>query len=282
VNLTNVGVPFHGRLVASFDGYAEKFQQTLSMEDGEAQTVAIDPSFTDSIKSLRAATPATFRLDIYDDLDRTVYSDTKALKLLPLSYFAWYVNGELTHFLSPVFVTPNSDFVADVLKDAAGRTPWGGIVGYQYVSGYSHDEVTQYQMAAVWDALQERGFTYVNAPEAYSTSTVQNIKSAADTYADGSGNCIESVILLASVLEATGMTVNLVFTLGHAFLGVDTWYDDPTVNPIETTMLPSDTFDDAFQAGINRYERDRNSPFFHVIDVNVARDNGILPNPWIT
>lgn len=283
VNLTNVGMPFYGQLEATFGSYAEAFRRTVNLRDGESQTIYIDPSFSDTIKGLHAATPATFSITLTDSATgQVVYSDSQSYQILPLSYFAWYLDGDAVHFLSPVLVTPNSGFIDEVLVDAAARTPWGSIVGYQEIGGYSHDEVTQIQMAAVWDTLQERGFTYVNAPEAYSSSAAQKVKPPAEVYADQSGNCIESVLLLASILEATGMTVNIVFTLGHAYLGVDTWFDEPVLNALETTMLPTASFEDAYAVAANRYETDQHNQFFQLIDVKVARQYGINPNPWIT
>lgn len=256
----------------------------MNIDADDTTMVYLDPSFIDSkIDALKAATPATFMLIITDGTSGdTVWSESRQIQLLPLSYFAFMLDGVDMRPYSAAMVTPDSTYVRSVLTKAAEKTPWGAIGGYQEVPGYSHDEVTMYQMAAVWDTLQEHGFTYVNAPEAYTTSGAQYVKPPAVTYTDRSGNCVESVLLLASVLEATGMTVNFVYKPSHVYLGVDVWYDEPTVIALETTMLPYASFDLANGYASYSYEQDVDSPGFQLIDVRQARAYGIMPNPWMT
>ena len=283
VNITNHrATPLHGQLDVSFSGKATPISKTVYVPAESNLEVNVSPAWDASLRTLTAGTPINLQMTLTDaDTGKTISAESLSYRLLPPTYFAWRMGETEMTIFSPVLVTPNARFVAEVLAAAAAKTPWGTIVGYQDVPGYSRVDVTTYQIEAVWDALQARGFAYVNAPEAYATTAVQHIKPPSVTYGDRTGNCIESVLLLASILEATGMTTNLLYTETHAWLGVDTWSDDTDIIPVETTQLGRGSFLDAWEVGVDNYDKWSDSDEFQLVDVRAARDSGILPNPWL-
>ena len=65
---------------------------------------------------------------------------------------------------------------------------------------------------------------------------------------NGSGICIETAVLMASVLESASMHAMIVFTPGHAQTAVETWSGSGQYFLIETTMLPFTATQDALQS----------------------------------
>lgn len=54
---------------------------------------------------------------------------------------------------SPVLATPHADPIQKILSAAARATPWNAILGYQEMGGYSHYEIVEHQMCAVYNVL---------------------------------------------------------------------------------------------------------------------------------
>ena len=88
----------------------------------------------------------------------------------------------------------------------------------------------------------EVNVTYVNSTLAFSpddTTAVQRVRLSARSARDaGAANCIDGVVLLASLLEAIlAATRRSSSSPGHAFLGWETWRDSGEWRYLETTML---------------------------------------------
>ena len=95
----------------------------------------------------------------------------------------------------------------------------GILPGYQYSYGYGQGEeayVTMIQVAAIQSAISAMGVRYNMG--AYSLNATQRVLMPDAVLASQSGICIETAILMASVLQSADMHPMIVFTPGHVNL----------------------------------------------------------------
>jgi hypothetical protein len=152
------------------------------------------------------------------------------------------------------------------------------------------------QVRAVWNALEAHGLRYAPGDPALSRGPniySQRVRLVADSWAERRANCIDSSVLIASVLERIGIRSFIVLVPRHAFVGF--YGDAGRARPefLETTLLGTDaahlppgtasSFDAARAAGRVRYNRiaarldKAHRPDYALIDIETARAYGIVP-----
>lgn len=199
--------------------------------------------------------------------------------------------------LLAAYVLPNDAMVATLLKDAsrllerAGQN--GSIEGYQ-----SRDPSRAWMLAgAIWSATTGLGLTYANPPASFEDHG-QKIRSPERIKREGLATCLDTSLLLAAAWEQAGLHPVILFTEGHAFVGV--WLIDrdfgavtqPDVVAVrkaivlkefvavETTMLtkrPTIGFAEAADAGRERLSEAREHEFLSAIEICRARSARIRP-----
>ena len=153
------------------------------------------------------------------------------------------------------WMTPETDGILQVRRNAVSwleqsfGTEYGMLPGYQPAYGFTSDQgayITYYQVAAMQSAISSMGVRYNMGP--YSFSASQRVLMPDAVLENGSGICIETAVLMASVLESASMHAMIVFTPGHAQTAVETWSGSGQYFLIETTMLPFTATQDALQS----------------------------------
>lgn len=114
----------------------------------------------------------------------------------------------------------------------------------------TREDVARDALAAIYNELRARGTTYVNITTSYFALT-QHVRRASEVLATGGANCIDGSLLFASLLELIGMQPVVIFKTGHAYVGVRSGPGSSYVWPIETTMVGSDTFVNAYNTAIS-------------------------------
>lgn len=197
------------------------------------------------------------------------------------------------------FVQPQQPVLAEVLREADAilteRTGRGGLNAYQE-SAERNDDIVD----AIARALHARGLTYANPPAAWAEHT-QRIRSAEEVLSERLATCLDSTVLMASLLEQAGIDAQLWLLPGHIVLGY--WRDheqslagDTLQSPallsnqidrgalrlMETTALTAPeypgagTLHDLAHRAVGGQGADRAE---QVIDVVSARKEGIYPLP---
>jgi len=162
------------------------------------------------------------------------------------------------------------------------------------------------QVRAVWNALEAHGLRYAAGDPALSRGPSiysQRVRLVAESWAERRANCIDSSVLIASVLERIGIRSFIVLVPQHAFVGFytsdDRRSDDSQAGNrgrpefLETTLLGTDvqhlprgaasSFDAARTAGRLHFNRVANRldkahrPDYALIDIETARAYGIVP-----
>jgi hypothetical protein len=144
----------------------------------------------------------------------------------------------------------------------------------------SHHEVAKYQAEAIYGVLKDQGMAYVNAPGGTTWwSGVQTIKYPAETIADKAGNCIDGTLVFASAFEAMGMRPVILYAPGHAFVGVRMWTTEDIIVPVETTMVGTSSFDQAYVKAVDEIDQNNQAGTLWPVDIATARPLGVSPAP---
>ena len=195
------------------------------------------------------------------------------------------------------FVSPNDPAVARILKDAArlleDKRHDGSMNGYQ-----SGDPRRAYMLAgAIWSAVTGLGLTYAEPPASFEKAG-QKIRGPSRITDEGLTTCLDSTLFLAAAFEAAGLNPVVLFSQGHAWVGV--WLlkkdfghvTEPDVVAvrkavqahefvaIETTLLtkrPSIGFEQAVDEGRRRLAENRDPEFVMAVDIARARAARIRP-----
>ena len=199
--------------------------------------------------------------------------------------------------LVAAFVRPNDPVIDLILHEASriltasGRN--GAIEGYKVGKRERGWEITN----AIWAALSARGITYVLPPASFER-TGQKVRTPSDVLERRAGTCLDLTLLVAACLEQAGLNPVVVFTRGHAFVGLWLQAEElPTVAIddvqvlrkrrdledlvfIETTLLtqtPVPRFAVAIATGNRHVDEDADKPLELAIDIRRARTMQIKP-----
>ena len=230
--------------------------------------------------------------------DEVVLRQSHSIRLM--AYDQW-TGLSIKPELIASFVTPNSPYISRVLVKAASFLE--RLSGSCTMDGYQSGDRNRVRMqvAAIYEALRSEGIVYVSAPVSYEAMG-QRIRLADKVLGEKLGNCLDTTLLVASVLEAASIHPVIVFIQGHAFVGawlIDYCYqqvvgDDSSylvkssedgINDLvllESTAITSSqslTFDDAVAMTTSNI---RNSETFQLfVDVRRSRAAGVLPLPQL-
>ena len=175
--------------------------------------------------------------------------ESKPLKLYSIYDYKNYTDefGIIQNDNILAWMTPESDGVLAVRRNAIGWLEYnlgasnGILPGYQPSYGYSAEEganITYIEVAAIQSAISAMGVRYNMGP--YSLNASQRVLMPDAVLSSQSGICIETAVLMASVLQSANMHAMIVFTPGHAQVAVETWSNSGQYFLIETTTLPFD------------------------------------------
>ncbi len=208
----------------------------------------------------------------------------------------WGGVGDMAQILA-AFVSPNDPAVARILKDAARLLESAGHDGS--MNGYQlADPRRAYLLAgAIWSAITGLALTYAEPPASFEKDG-QKIRGPSRVTGEGLATCLDSTLFLAAAFEAAGLNPVVLFSQGHAWIGVWIFKKDfgyvtePDVVavrkavqaheliPVETTLLtkrPAIGFDQAVDEGRRRLSENRDPEFVMAIDIARSRAAQIRP-----
>lgn len=280
------------RVTAAVEGYSAPAVDTVELDNNAPHTFDLLPTFfPERLKNVNELTRATVSVLVEDldsqkvELHRTsavwlLARTTALLAVLDPATGAYY---DLSRYFG-AFVTPNDPAVLGFLQNVKAHHPSHALSGYQG----SPEGITA-QVKATYEAVHDDvDVTYVNSTIAFSadeTTSVQRVRLPSEALATGAANCIDGVVLLASLLEAMSLHPAIVVVPGHAFLGWEAWDGSGEWKYLETTMLGTQPFDvavargEAQAAGLEKLARDRNdeSLFRRWPLRQLRREFGIVP-----
>lgn len=245
------------RITSFVEGYSAKAINTVELEEFDEKEFFQSPTmFRDSLKDLNEVERATLNV-LVEDLDNNQVEShsTHPMWLLARTTAPLAVtdptSGELQDFTPYLgaFVTPNAPALMKFLRSAADRHPDKRLLGYQ-----QNQENVEAQIKAVYQALQEEAnITYVNSHISFTPEqgmVNQRVRLPRESLKDKQANCIDGVVLFASLLEGLSLSPAIVIVPGHAFVAWEIWKDAPDEwKYLETTMIGAHNFEQARQSG---------------------------------
>lgn len=208
----------------------------------------------------------------------------------------WGGLNDMSQILA-AFVSPNDPIVAALLKEASRLLEKAGLDSS--LDGYQAGDPGRVWLlaGAIWSAATGLGLSYAVPPASFEHQG-QKIRGPGRIRSEGLATCLDTSLLLAAAFEAAGLNTAILFSEGHAWVGVWLVKNDfghvtePDIIavrkasqakefvPIETTLLtkrPTIGFDDAVDEGRRRLSEDRESEFIMAIDIVRARAARIRP-----
>ncbi|MGX9986918.1 DUF3320 domain-containing protein [Soonwooa purpurea] len=230
--------------------------------------------------------------------DTEIISTQFNMDVLPMDYFGGL---QILPQLLGSYVTPNHPTIYQIKSDAINILEQNGyppaFEGYQ---NESKERVLQ-MTSALYKAIQNQELIYSALPPSFENQG-QRIRLVEQIMETKFGNCIDITLLFASCLEAIDLNPIIIFTKGHAFVGV--WLEDlrfdaminfdqaaiskriasgiKEIAIIETTTLckgSSISFSKAMASAEKQLMSE--SDFLLSIDIKNTRSNGVLPLPML-
>jgi hypothetical protein len=263
------------------EGYSAEAIATSELVPNGGETFDLfPPLFPEKARELSELTAASLHVRV-DDLDsgKPELVMAKAIPLLPpttavLGYKDPQTGGVVDQReLLAAYVTPNSPVVLELLRTAADGSKLKAMIGYQSMSV---DDVRD-QVRAIYNALATSKLSYVDSRIAFGAGagqTLQRIRLPRESLNSDSANCIDGTVLMASLLEATGLDPFIVIVPGHAYLGYRLQLGGTDLEYVETTVISSKPFEDAVKIAT---EKSKTTSSILKLDVRALRAKGITP-----
>ena len=236
-------------VTAEIPGFTQVYEQKVKLSPDLTYLMVKPPVLAD-MPDLSAAKDTQLTLKVTDNITGEVYiQESKPLKLYSIYDYRSYSDefGIIQNDNILAWMTPESDGVLAVRRNAITwlenvlGPDYGILPGYQYAYGFGQGEeanVTYYEVAAIQSTISAMGVRYNMGP--YSLNATQRVLMPDAVLESQSGICIETAVLMASVLQSADMHPMIVFTPGHAQVAVETWSNSGEYFLIETTCLPFD------------------------------------------
>lgn len=274
--------------------------RTWSMDKvgaGETFHIAdLDVQLDGSLLSrLTEAEPATlhFELRSRNESETVIAQHERVVELLARNQ--WGGIGYAPEMVA-AFVQPNDPAVDHVLKAAAQALQASGKSGS--IDGYTHGAKRAWELASgIWTAVLQRKLHYALPPASFEHRG-QKVRSPGQILDAGLATCLDLTLLFASCLEQASLNPLLIFTHGHAFVGLwlrDEEFSSAVVDDItavrkrlqlqemlvfETTLAAQGhavSFSQAISQGNRQLSEDEDDKFELVVDVKRARMSRIRP-----
>ena len=207
----------------------------------------------------------------------------------------WGGIGHLPEMVA-AFVQPNDPAIDRLLKSAAQALQHSGKP--DAIDGYAQGARRAWELAsAIWTAVASLRLAYTLPPASFEHAG-QKVRGPAQVLDAGIATCLDLALLFASCLEQAHLNPLLVFTRGHAFVGLwlrneefsNAVVDDVTalrkrvklqeLLVFETTLVTQDppaSFSQAIEQAQRQLEPDVEDRFELVVDVRRARMSRIKP-----
>lgn len=274
--------------------YSYRIAELSAKESVEISPVKIQMN-TDYLFRLTEKIVGNINITVVKDGD-TLYGFDNEIELL--AYDQWSGLLLMPEIIS-AFSTPNHPAVSEVISEASKYlSKWLGDPSF---SGYqtNNSNKVKLQMAAIYNALQNRAIVYNNPPASYEEMG-QRVRLPHNVLGQKQGTCLDLAVLYTACLESIGLYPLIIFVKGHAFVGC--WLEEQTfadcfvddVSAVEkriadgaeeillvecTDFVAGSSID--FDRAVKHGNDHINSPenFICAVDIKRTRGSGIRPIP---
>ena len=268
------------RISVQVPGWSDMETQNVSVAAGEVRKMLFAPAFLPRLYSNREIAAATAALRITDAAGKLLHTETISIRLRSHDDIYWGDNFKFAPFIAS-WVTPHDPRVEAILAQAKEFMPGRRLPGYEeWKSPEQQKAATLAQARAIYRALQKSGVSYVKSSLTFgrNTSISERVRMPSESISQNSANCIDGVVMYASLFENLGMDPAVILVPGHAYIGVRTAQESNDYLYIETAITGRSPFENAVRAAENGVAKWQEKDVIR-IRVSQAREAGIFPMP---
>ncbi len=268
------------RVTVQIPGWSDQEIQMVEIAVGDVRTLVFAPTFLPRLYRNKEITAATVVVNATDMGGRPVFQQTVPTRLRAAGDMFWGTGFKYAPFVAS-WVTPHDPRVELLLSRAKEYMPGRRLPGYEeWKTPEQQGKNTQLQVAAIYRALQEAGISYVKSSLTFgnNTSVSERIRMPRESLRQSAANCIDGVVMFASLFENLAMEPTIVLVPGHAYVGIRMSRGSGKYLYLDTALTGRASFEAAIQAaerGMARYE---SAEITH-IRITDARRSGIFPMP---
>jgi hypothetical protein len=268
------------RVSVKIPGWSEDEIQTVTLAPGSTRTLVFAPAFLPRFYENHEITAASAHVTITDTAANSSYETTLPVRLRSAEDMFWGNGFKNASFIAS-WVTPHDRQVEAVLSRAKKLIPDHRLPGYESWKSVAQQEQETYREArAIFNTLQRMGLSYVKSSVTLGDhkGVSERVRMPRVSLAQSSANCIDAVVMYASLFENLGMDASIVVVPGHAYAGVRVAEGSPKFLLIDVALTGRSTFEAAVASAQNGIASHPPSTVTQVM-VEKARSAGIYPMP---
>lgn len=246
-------------LVCEILNYSNQSRTTCDIEPGQTQTIPLKVTFKDpSVRTLNRVTDTDIRYQVIlqpGANEQVLIDRTEQVRLLPLNNFLMArvdpLSNRLSNFtwLIAAWVNKDAAGIADIRRRAAAKI---ANFGSPLSPGVVGRNEARMRVAALYEALQEERIFYSDLATVFHQEAkdyVQRVRTPDESLNEKAANCLDGAVLFASLLDSSGLASGILLVPGHALVGWNLSAPLPEWEFLETTVLSTKPFDEAFELG---------------------------------
>ena len=272
--------PLRARIGVQVQGWSDEEIQTVNLKAGATRTYLFAPTFLPRFYSNHEIAAATTLVNINAFDGRQLYEQTVPVRIRSAQDMFWGSKFQYAPFIAS-WVTPHDERVEEVLRKAKEFMPGRRLPGYEPEKDAAGQEQMTYSEArAIYKALQEEGVSYVKSSMTFGDhqDASERVRMPEDSLRDVSANCIDGVVMYASMFENLGMEPIVLLIPGHAYVGVRLSPKSAKYLYIETAITGRASFEESIESASRGVASLKQSEMIR-ISVADARNMGVFPMP---
>lgn len=261
-------------------GWSDEEIQIARVAPGSEQTLLFAPSFLPRFYQNREIIAATARVSVSTVGGAAAYETTIPVRLRSAEDIYWGTDFKYAPFIAS-WVTPHDSLVEQMLAAAKAYTPDHRLPGYEdWKNTEQQERETYVEARAIFNAIKDRGFSYVKSSLTLGghTNWSERVRMPHASLTQSSANCIDAVVMYASLFENLAMEPSVVLVPGHAYVAVRVAQGSDKLLFIDVAQTGRTTFDLAVAAAESGMARKDPSSVTR-ISIDEARSVGIFPMP---
>ena len=272
--------PLRNRVAVQIPGWSDEEIQYVEVPAGESRILSFAPTFRSRFYRNQEIAAATAVVKVTDRAGHPLYSTTVPVRLRAADDIYWGSNFQYAPFIAS-WITPHDPQVEEVLRQAKELVPGRRLPGYEsWKSSAAQVHETYTEAQAIYNALRRLGVSYVKSSVTLGAhqGISERVRMPRESLRGLSANCIDGVVMYASLFENLGMDAEVVLVPGHAYIALGEAQNSDTYLYIETTMTGRASFEDAVLSATRGMQQWKPNQIIR-IPISQSRAAGIYPLP---
>jgi len=268
--------------ISEIPGWTDPIITTINLKPDENRELTQCPYGT-NLSGNHVIVPATIQLSAKTD-EKFIFKDSRNINIGSVDDMIWSLKSPWdTELLLAAWVTPSDPIVEEILAEAKETLP------AKKFSGYNGSNVKS-EINAIFNAVNNSKISFSKSNMNFGEiGFTHRIRLPEESISEKSANCIDGVVLFASLFENIGLESSIILSPDHALVGVRLARNSNETLFLETTMAgrgisdtnssSSNTFEAALKEGLREYKSIvQNSPGnLHSVYIRQARAMRISP-----